>query len=182
MPGHNDNPSCSRNQAPSAIDSTVTEKITNASAKRPCAGIESGMSSCCAMAAAVRCSIRDGNSIPAARLHAQPLWPHYHQLLAPAFGTSFRHQLSVPAFGTGLWRRETKGRWAVRRGSGDGSDHLGDAIVDLGDVGLGGDQRWRHDQSVERDAHIDVELVIHVLGGGGAAQPGLAGDGFKIDP
>src|SRR5215813_5057056 len=143
MPGHNDNPSCSRNQAPSAIDSTVTEKITNASAKRPCAGIESGMSSCCAMAAAVRCSIRDGNSIPAARLHAQPLWPHYHQLLAPAFGTSLR-------------RRETKGRWAARRGSGDGSDHLGDAIVDLGDVGLGGDQRWRHDQSVERDTHIDV--------------------------
>src|SRR5262249_996763 len=80
MPGHSDKPSCSKNQAPSAIDSTVTENMTKASANRPCEEWEPGMPGCCAIAAGVHCCDSSWQSIPARGLHAQPVWPHYHQL------------------------------------------------------------------------------------------------------
>src|SRR5262245_57455143 len=81
IPGHSERPSCKRNQAPSAIESTVTEKMTKASAKRPCEDCGPGMPSCCAMCSQAPLFFDSSwLSIPAARLHAQPGWPDYHQL------------------------------------------------------------------------------------------------------
>ena len=84
MPGHSDRPSCRRNQAPSAIDNTVTEKMTKASAEAPMRGLRARDAELLCHAAELRCFlIRAGKSIPAPGLHAQPGGPDYHQLSIP---------------------------------------------------------------------------------------------------
>src|SRR5215510_10005227 len=154
MPGHSDKPSCSKNQAPSAIDSTVTEKMTKASAKRPCEEREPGMPSCCAIAAGVHCCDSSWQSIPAGGC------------MRNRFGrtiTSFPTEPRASEKGPGVGcRSPLEARLGAQLGY--GLEHRGDGVADFGNFRLAGNQRRCHDQGVERHAHVNIELVIHVLG------------------